>query len=289
MTDAHEAGQVGYEGLIRRVLYRISDQWAEMLIPPGPRPGTASGGALDDDHEVRVFDTLAEAALASAPDVPRSVLVLDVRRQVTLTLNGWCRAVIEDHDVEHHIPKGDDVPGMCAFLVRWAPRIADDEHMAATVLNELQMCANAVSRCARPSRPEGMGIGDCRQIVGPEGEECGTPLRLTDAYAETGEIKCRGCGKADTMEGWIIRLVGTEGPYTVTQLIPVLHRRLGIRATPEQVRQWDARGIIKPLRDSDGNKRTAAKGAVLYPWVATAKALTEAGIGERHARVSGGA
>ena len=84
MTDATMPPEVSYEGLIRRVLYRISDQWAEMLIPPGPRPGTASGGALDDDHEVRVFDTLAEAALASAPDVPRSVLVLDVRRQVTL-------------------------------------------------------------------------------------------------------------------------------------------------------------------------------------------------------------
>lgn len=283
MTASAPDDDPNYEGRIRRVLYRISDQWAETLIPPGRRPGSASGGSLEDDHERYVYDTDLEAALASAPDVPRNVLVIDVRRQVTLTLNGWCRTVIEDHDVEHHIPQGDDVPGMCTFLVRWAPRIADDEHLAQTVLDELTMCAAAVSRCARPSRPEGLNIGECRQVVGPQGEECGTPVRATDDYARTGQIRCKGCGTSDTMEGWILRLVGTEGPYTVAQLIPVLHRRLGIRATPEQVRQWDARGIIRPLRNGDGTKRTTAKGAVLYPWVATAKALSEHGVGQRHA------
>ena len=269
------------EGKIRSTLYRISDLWDEMLTPPGRRPGSGSGGALEDDHESQVYATPAEAALASAPDVPRNVQVLDVRRQVTLSLNGWCRAVVEDNNVHHDIPRGDDTPAMCAFLVRWVPRIVDDAGAAQAMLDELEMCARAVARCARPSRPEGMVIGECRQIVGPEGEECGTPVRVTTSIADDIEIVCRGCLTSDTMDGWILRMVGTEGPYTVAQLIPVMHRRLGIRATPEQVRQWDARGIIKPLRNGDGTKKTNKQGAVLYPWVATAKSLSDAGIGER--------
>lgn len=270
-------------GKLRRHLWSIRDLWDEMLEPTGKRPGSASGGSLDDDHEVEQYATLYEAALASAPDVPRTAQIIDVRRQVTLSLNGWCRVVVEEHDVEHGIPKGHDVIGMCTFLDRWADRI--EEHAAVDdLLEEVIACSSAVRRIARPSRPEGMVIGECRQVVGPGGEECTTVVRATTDYEERGEITCRGCSTTDTLEGWILRMVGSEGPYTAAQLVPILHRRMGIRATTDLIRQWDRREVIRPLRNGDGTKRTNAHGAVLYPWVATAKALADKGMGEKHAQ-----
>lgn len=284
-TSAEQDEWAERVGRFRRHLRAITDQWDEMLDPAGPRPGGGSGGALDDDHEVAAFETWYEAALSAAPDVPRIDIVVDVRRTTTLILNGWCRVIVEDHDVQHGIPSGADVPGMCTFLTRWADQCLEHE-AARSITAEVAAACAAVSRCARPSRPEGMAIGECRTHLG-DGVECGTVVRATPEAVERGEVRCRGCGTTDTVDGWLLRMVGTEGPYTAAQLIPVLHRRLGIRATPELIRQWVRRDIIRPLRNADGTPRTTSSGASLFPWVATAQALTDRGIGERrHAQAS---
>ncbi len=82
-----------------------------------------------------------------------------------------------------------------------------------------------------------------------------------------------------------MRIVGNQGAYTTAQLIPLLHRRLGIRATREQVRQWVARGIIEPLRDHDGNPFTE-KGQSVFTWPLVARRLTDHGIGDKRVKAA---
>lgn len=278
------------EGNLVRQLKRISDMWDDMLLPRGAAPAgtgtSAKGATLEDAHEYATLSDRVAAELAPAPDVPRIDQVADVRRSVTLTLNGWCRTIVEDHNVHHGIPDGMDVPGMCTFLERWRAQVADHE-AAHDILDEIEAGANAVQRIARPGGGRtGLLLGACRQHLG-EGVECGTEVRVEPYHLEQrhGMVRCRGCGTEDTTEGWLLRIVGTEGPFTTAQLIPLLHRRLGIRATSEQIRQWVARDIIKPLRGSDGEVVQVA-GSNVFGWGHVARQLTERGIGDKRVKAA---
>lgn len=287
MSEAMDLAQI--EGALVRQLKRISDMWPDMMLPRGAAvpsgTGTSAKGAtLEDAHEwAESKGDRLMSELAPAPDVPRIDQVVDVRRATTLVLNGWCRSIVEDHNVHHGIPNGMDVPGMCAFLERWRAQVAEAV-FAQDALDEIEACANAVQRIARPSRgSSGLLLGMCRQHLG-EGVECGTPIRVEPYHLEQrhGMVRCRGCATEDTTEGWLLRIVGTEGPYTIPQLIPLLHRRLGIRATSEQIRQWTSREIITPLRDHEG-KPVTVDGRQVFGWAHVARALTERGIGDRRA------
>ena len=83
--------------------------------------------------------------------------------------------------------------------------------------------------------------------------ECETPVRAK--IHNPGEVKCRGCGITDTVDGWIIRIVGNQPLVTAEQLVPILHKRMGIVATRAGIRQWVARGVI-PTAGTDDRGRT---------------------------------
>lgn len=277
MTDtAERLSTAQIEGRLTAALRAIESAWDQMLEPTartyrGSEHHNGSGRTqLDDDEEEAVSD------------LPRVDIVVDIRRNVALTLAGWCRIIIEDHNVHHGIPNGHDVPGMCTFLNRWRAQIA--EHDAAEdILSEIEDCDHACNHAAYPTKgAAGLVLGECREPLG-EGIECGTPVRVVQADMEgrdAGEIRCRGCGTRDVIEGWLLRIVGSEGPFTANQLIPLLHRRLGLRVTNDQLRQWVSRGIIGGAIDEHG-QRIYHQGAALYRWADVARDLHQAGITER--------
>lgn len=134
-----------------------------------------------------------------------------------------------------------DVVAMCLILEQHAAWLSGWEH-GNRLWDELITLAREVRNLASPPRRETMPIGDC---------DCGTPVRAK--AHDPGNIKCRGCGTTDTIDGWIIRIVGNEPLVTTSQLVPILHRRLGVVASRFTISRWIDRGIIHASgRDDHG-------------------------------------
>ena len=240
------------EGRLISALATIRDLWDEMMEAPARRPGTkGGGGATLDDH--------AE----SDADTPRLIRIVDVRHQVTATLNGWCRVTIEDHDVEHHIPSGHDVKGMCVFLARWAPRMAEHD-AAADLLEEVSAARRKVERIARPQRPAGLRLGACPlKWQNPEtADDQPCPGRLH--ASDDGWIRCDKCGTLAVAAWWEEQTFGKEGApmMTADQLVSWLHRQYGMVVQPATVRQWVKRGDLVRSGTDDGGRSLYDRWAV---------------------------
>ncbi|AKU15756.1 hypothetical protein [Luteipulveratus mongoliensis] len=184
------------------------------------------------------------------------------RAHVAFFLNSWSRVAMEDFSVTTVLPHGQDVDGMCRFLDRWARHLA--AHDAITeILDELGDCARKVQRWQpRGAGKEWVWIGDCPVTIGHQGDKvvCGTPIRVYPGKA----IICKGCGTDDTIDGWIVRIVGENHPVTAEQLVPLLKKKLGIVTTRVAIRQWVRRGIISATRDENGQPMTDDQGRALF-------------------------
>lgn len=222
------------EGRLVAALATVRGLWDDMIPTPTVRLGrTSRGGALLDD------------TATDDHDMPRIVRVIEARHEVTAVLNAWCRAVIEDHRVQHGIPGGHDVPGMCGFLTRWSHLMA--EHEAAEVLlEEVADCAAKVRRHAEPQRPEGLRLGACPLVWQhpdtADDQSCPGRLHGTD----DGWIRCDACGTLAVAAWWEEQMWGEQGApmMTAEQLVTWLHRQYGLVVQPATVRQWVRRGDL---------------------------------------------
>lgn len=222
--------------------------------PTRGRQGHAPAGALRDDDD------------ASNADMPRTDQVISIRTEVMRTLRSWCQVVVEDHDVEHGIPSGVDVPGMVAFLERWAPRMA--EHQAgADLLDELDDCATAVRRCARPDRDTSMYLGECPTIhTDPdsgEGVQCRGSVRTLDPSqsrypTEDAEARCKRCGTTAVVTWWDQQMNpdstrGGEGwadrTLTADEVVTLARTDYGRPLTRAAIRKWVSREWLDPVGD----------------------------------------
>ena len=245
------------EAQITADLIVIRDLWDRMLptikaIPLGHMGGGTSRTSTAKDADNGDHNT----------DVDNLDIVMSDRGDITAVLQGWARVVVEDFDVTTVIPHGHDVRGMCVFLMRWARHMTGHE-AAQDMADELHTAAVRVLRYAKPrGRREWIWIGDCPNVIGCEGDPvvCATPIRVYPQRA----IKCAGCGVEDTLDGWIVRIVGSHQLVTAEQLTPILHKKLGIVASRDKIRQWVHRGVITPAKDDDGRVVTDSQGRTLY-------------------------
>lgn len=235
--------------IFRDHLRTIRDLWGDML----PRlksasvqsygGGTRTSTAGDDDNGDH------------NRDVDRLTVVISARGDILARLNGWCRVIVEDWNVSKRTPDGMDVHSLCEFLDRWALAFSGHEAFE-DALEEVAMSARQVERIARPQPRDSVWIGDCPVTIGCDGDrvECGTPIRV-----RTGEeIKCRGCGTDDTLDGWMLRIVGHHDLVTYEQLGILLRQRMGIQTTPVQLRQWVRRGVITVAEHRREGRSTVA-------------------------------
>lgn len=207
----------------------------------GPRTSTRRDDA-DGDHN-RDVD-------------PLDVLV-SLRGDITIILNGWSRLVMEDYDVTQTLPDGLDVPGMCSFLSRWSLQLAGHE-AAGDALDEIRECARNVRAVVEPRPRETMVIGTCpRTLTDDDGHErtCGGTVRAW--LNREHDPRCMTCGTVAVVDWWVERMVKPEANALVTtpQLIAIVAYRLGFAPSHDQVRQWATRGKIERA-GRDGKGRT---------------------------------
>lgn len=232
----------------------IASHWDAMLSPRGTGSiarGPSPSITMADDHA----DT--------EQDIPRVERLLSLRREVTECLNGWSRVVMEDRPVMVALPHGTDVKGMCEFLARHAQWFAGHE-AAEVAAEELRLWAHKVRTATAPARKDWISVGECPVTIGVDGESvvCATTVRV---YPHSqGDIRCRGCGTSDTIDGWVLRIVGQQPMVTAEQLITILHKRLGMVVTTKAVRQWVSRGMIRPEGTDEQGRNLYDRNHVLH-------------------------
>lgn len=236
MTVNHRAADV-----IGTSAQKIRLLWPVMQLQPSASIARARPGSDAQSHQMAVLDT---------------------RRQAEQTLAHWARFIVSRRHITKTIP--DSLEDLCLFIDRHALWLASQQpEVTAQAVKDLAQAANRCRAVAFPNRSGGLWIGDCPNTVGRDGESvtCGAPVRVNAEHP--GDIRCKGCGLEDTLDGWVLRIVGTEGPYTASQLVAVLHRRLGIVVSESGIRQWVRRGVIEPIKDGFVI-RTTPDGAYLY-------------------------
>ena len=208
---------------------------------------------------------------AGSRDAPTSRLpgndtAISLRAEVTRDLAFWVHAFVDEHPDaidEWGTIDALDVPRTCRFLAEQADQIGQWKS-GNRMWDELETLAREVRNVASPPRRDTLPIGEC--------PECETMVRAK--AHDPGNIKCKGCGTTDTIDGWIIRVVGNEPLVTAEQLVPILHKRMGIVASRARIRAWKARGVICASGD-DGSGRTLydrkAVFAALAKWEARAE------------------
>ena len=120
----------------------------------------------------------------------------------------------------------DDAMGCARYLAGRVGFIAEWTY-GNRLATEMHDHARAARGIAWP-RPPSILLGECTNRVSVDGTvvQCGTQVR---AHMETpGRVTCRGCGKSDTIDGWMLAIVADQRPVTLPQLVPLLHKRLGI-------------------------------------------------------------
>ena len=216
-----------------RLVWPVMHQPATASIASKPTPRALY---THEDHDER------------QDDIGRLDNVVSLRHEVTGLLNSWARVIVEEHDLTHHLPDGWDTVGLAELVKRWSRHMSGHE-AGQDMADELQRAAGRCKAIAYPKRRDTMRIGACPNTIGVDGDSmtCGAEVRVNAEHP--GDIRCPGCGLEDTLDGWVLRMVGTQGPYTASQLVPLLHKRIGRVVSESAIRQWVRRGIIEPLKD----------------------------------------
>ena len=182
---------------------------------------------------------------ASRP--PMRTDALSLIAEISRDLAFWVHALVED-DTDGD-PSGlrlDDAMGCARYLSGRVGFIAEWTY-GNRLATEMHDHARAARGIAWP-RPPSILLGECTNRVSVDGTvvPCGTQVR---AHMETpGRVTCRGCGKSDTIDGWMLAIVADQRPVTLPQLVPLLHKRLGIVVSARTLqRMYRAGQLCAPI------------------------------------------
>lgn len=167
-----------------------------------------------------------------------------------------------------HSVQAGDLHDLVNFLRTHLQWFAGHE-VAPTAAQALADAAAKVRGITDPYRRTHVRVGACPVKVTPEGTtdtiECGTSVRVRLGAGHLQLVRCKGCGTSDTLDGWVVRMVGQQ-VVTAEELVVLLHRRLGLRMTRVGIRTWKHRGLIRAVD-------TTAAGEDLFNFGEVAQAL----------------
>lgn len=245
---------------LRTELATIRRHWPHTFDPPHTATGAGPTGVPDSklpgndtaiSLRAEVTRDLAfwiQAMLDDRPELTptsrRRTLVPIPTLTVTTT---WAPATITAPTV---LDCGD-VIAVCTLLEQEAGWLSGWEH-AHRLWDELITLAREVKTLASPPQRDTLPIGEC--------PTCTTVVRAK--AHDPGNIRCPGCGTTDTIDGWIIRVVGNEPLVTAEQLVPILHKRMGIVISRNGIRQWVTRQVIPQHSVDDAGRARFDRKAV---------------------------
>lgn len=239
--------------------------------------------------------TLGHGTSSSDPTLPSSTIVL--RADITRTLAFWVHAMLDEWPaVLQHLERGadgnlvvvtgtldcTDVPAMADLLRREAERLADWGEFSRTIAKDLAPLAKEASLVSQPPKRDRITLGDC--------PACGMSIRAvavrwvrlphptTDPTAyppwtpwqprRDKPIECPGCKTTKTLTEWQAAIVGPQRLLSASELVELLHARLGMRVSTAAIRQWTRREVIAV-------KGYARDGRALFDRVQVLAALVE--------------
>ena len=162
------------ERALMTALGAIAEHWSALMEP-------SSGGA---------------GGVASSDVVTGLDRRVSLRHEVTLSLNGWSRLIVEERELTHHLPLGTDTLGLVEFLQRWARWFSGHE-AAEDAVEELTTWANEVRATASPARRDWVYMGDCPFVI--EDWFCSGQIR---GYGDERLPSCTVCGQEAVSEWW---------------------------------------------------------------------------------------
>lgn len=201
---------------------------------------------------------------ASSDEVTPLDRRISLRHEVTLTLNGWARVIVDDRDLSHDLPVGTDTIGLCLLIERHATWFSGHE-AAPDALEELTAAAEEVRKAAIPQRREWMPLGSCPLEVDSEigPAPCGGSVR---AYPGR-DPHCVKCG-TEAVATWWERMMFPDAEVSelvvADDLVLVLHRAFGgSPVKPSTIRQWIRRGVIEAAGKDDKGRTLYNRGDVV--------------------------
>lgn len=222
----------------------IRQHWPTLLTPT-TRPSTGSPST----------DTLTSTE--------RRILL---RQQVDQSLARWCRAIARDRELTTRLPLATDTLGMIVLVERWARWFTAEHADAARAVRQLERLANEVDVTVEPPARDHVYLGPCPFVLPDPKDD--TVLwscrgRILTRIGGDGSAYCTGCGQEAVREWWE-SVLGLTLPYvTLPGLVPVLHRRLGLRVGERTLRNWRRDGIITPALVAAEHEPAGGVGPVL--------------------------
>lgn len=250
------------EGRLRSDFSGIASMWGEMFNPTAKRPrsggGTGDGQTrLDDDSE-------------AVADTPRTVLIIDIRREVLVTLRRWAEDTVNTIRARHktaedarrslgRVPERNDAEALCKFLKRFAAHLAQHPE-AELILEEIGDCWTAVNRVVHPFRKTWLSLGPCPlEYVDPADDvekPCPGEVR---SYGESHHgdswATCNRCAAKAVARWWEGRMFGKDStkPLTATEAVVWIHKAFGKAYARSTLFSWvKSRDLETSGKDDQG-------------------------------------
>lgn len=219
---------------IRASITTITKAWPHLENPPRP------------------IGTTSRSKPGWRPPTPLDPLSLRV--EILTDLAFWCHALLDDHPqgrTPDHPLDLTNAPAMLTHLhneATWAGGWTHGNRLAC----ELDDHARDARNLAWPRTGDGILLGTCPVTIGVDGGPTPCEGRIRAKATTTGDIACPRCKTKDTIDGWLLRIVGTDQPVTLTQAVPIVRRRLGVTLDRRTLQRWAKEGRLIPVAGTDG-------------------------------------